>query len=73
MNIFVLLPFINVRYIAGSLKRSAKLTPDYVKQFKTKATLDYIATEFVLKDPNYYTRIITYGYTRIPPETLRLS
>lgn len=73
MNIYMMLPFINVRYIAGSLKRSARLTPDYAKQFKTEAILDYIATEFVMKDPNYYTRIITYGYTRISPETLRLG
>lgn len=56
------------------MKRSAQLTSDYAKRFRTETILHYVTAGIITKDINYYyTGGRVYAYTLINPKTLKLD
>ena len=73
MKIYIVLPFVNQKYISERVGTSAQLTNDYAKQFKTRTVLYHTIAGNISKIANYNPRRITYWmYTAISPETIEL-
>lgn len=73
MKIYIMLPFVNTKYISERVGTSAQLTADYRRQFKNKMVLYRTIAGCISKIIHYNPRTITYWmYTAISPETLEL-
>lgn len=71
MKIYILLPFVNTKYVSERAGNSAWLTADYRGQFKNKVVLYREMVDCISRIAYYNPRTITYWqYTAISPEEL---
>lgn len=73
MKIYIMLPFVDVRFNDKDMNSTAKLTEDYAKQFKTKTNFRYIMEGYIGKRSSYSIQYSNHwAYTVIQPKTLKL-
>lgn len=72
MTIYIMLPFTSVIYRPKPMENSAVLTEDYIEQFGSARFVYSPGTELIRKTANYERYRISWKYTRVRPEMLKL-